>query len=578
MRIAAGEWEDRIKSHFEGIFSAKLEAVTKRFGNCCRCRATEFPSLSQYEKEKNEVGAEEDSSFDTEDKCWDSFEECVKDLLELVEQGETIGVYSPTRLKCYSILLLYRWLISARQHLLVAYHWGDMQKSGPRRLLEEIKILFKSGQREQWNDRYDETYFSSTNTLSIDDIDDYATSRKRKRLGKDGLSIEPEYVTSSGRHVSATRPATPTPDGENESTNDIKGGAKKRRKNGDGSSSTTTPAVSGGSSSHSRKRSRVSATAQAISEISIEGVEGEKLDESGDVVSTEPIPMEHLPPANILETSFANFNNDISLRCLKRIVKVSAETIPVHLLRVIDFYVRALLLLTKRIDETTEWAANLAIQQETMLKKSKSKSRKESVSAVDSTENAVSGFSEDEDYKALLEFEAEASSKDLCCAKRDALQEQIKMVSDWVSKSDDILNGRTKETIDDLQQHIKAGEKMPFSSTAIVSRLKRTLRDANMWISKYEEFCGDDDGKGGVINMQIKELMELLHASEDIKGVDLTDFTNYIERVGEVYCLCRIATHGVMIECEHCNEWYHNECLGLTPSQVLVFNSETMCF
>ena len=94
------------------------------------------------------------------------------------------------------------------------------------------------------------------------------------------------------------------------------------------------------------------------------------------------------------------------------------------------------------------------------------------------------------------------------------------------------------------------------------------MKSAGEWISRWETYCGEEDGNGGLKGTQVKELVELLPESEQIKGVDLSEYKDFIERVGQVYCLCRIATHGVMVECEKCREWYHSVCLGLSQSQV----------
>lgn len=563
MIAAADDWKERINMQFAGSFTVKMNAAAECYVNCCIHRATNYPALLFYETPKDGIISQTNADgIVTENLCWERFEQCMSDLLEMLDEGESTGVYSPTRLKCYTFLLLYRWLSSARQHLTVAYHWGDMQRSGPRRLLEEIRIVFQRTNRERWNEAYAGTYFATTNDMSIDDIDDYSRSRKRKRNKDEGLALEPECITGTHTPVSEDRDAV----------EDISG-TKKRRRNPDGSSSAaefSSATATVGSSVSSRRRGKVTAATQALSEIDISG--------EGDVGSVIPssdvsVTTRTAEAPKILESSFVGTSKDISLNVLRPLMKFNAEIIPEALLRIIDFHVRALLLLSNRIEETQLWSDKLSALQEQM-KKTKSKAKKEGVSLAVNVTGAAAVFLEDDDYKAMMTLSEEAEVLDLCCAKRDALTDQLKQVFDWANLSDSLLAGRTSETVEKLQQHVKLGEKLHFNFAPITALLKAALRDANTWISKYEELCGEDDGNGGVSNMRIKELMELLPASESIKGVDLSDYTSYIQRVGEVYCVCRIATHGVMIECEHCSDWYHNECLSLSSQQIEKYEAD----
>jgi hypothetical protein len=41
----------------------------------------------------------------------------------------------------------------------------------------------------------------------------------------------------------------------------------------------------------------------------------------------------------------------------------------------------------------------------------------------------------------------------------------------------------------------------------------------------------------------------------------------------EVYCLCKQPYAGrFMIQCDHCEEWYHGECVDITPGEAVSLN------
>jgi hypothetical protein len=225
-----------------------------------------------------------------------------------------------------------------------------------------------------------------------------------------------------------------------------------------------------------------------------------------------------------------------------------------------DFYVRCLSFLIKRIDEVSEWSERVAESQKLMIRnKERNKSRRD---------NKITESSDEDDFKMFADLHAEAKSKGFESAKFDTLGQQIDSVSNWVQLSKAIIADDTKLEIEALQAHIKAGERLPFPNQGLLVSLKAYSREAYAWISKYEELCGEDDGKGGVVKQQLNALVELLPSSSSIKGVDLSEYVNYIERTTQVYCMCRLSTHGSMIGCDVCSDWFHAPCLGVSAAQM----------
>ena len=35
-----------------------------------------------------------------------------------------------------------------------------------------------------------------------------------------------------------------------------------------------------------------------------------------------------------------------------------------------------------------------------------------------------------------------------------------------------------------------------------------------------------------------------------------------------VYCYCKDGESGIMINCEKCNKWFHDECIGLSEDDI----------
>lgn len=129
MITVANAWNDQM-TEFMGSFTGQLTSAAERYSECTRGRVTGLPALKFFEG-KHSVTAETvipmgTGGFATELTSWNALETCVATLLEMVDKGEDTGVYSSGRLSGYTTLLLYQWLVSARQYLTVSYHWGDM--------------------------------------------------------------------------------------------------------------------------------------------------------------------------------------------------------------------------------------------------------------------------------------------------------------------------------------------------------------------------------------------------------------------------------------------------------------------
>ena len=374
MVSTASGWDEKM-TEFLNSFGIRLGDVSAQYSQCCISRSTGFPAFSAFEKREGVVG--QDDKVVSESCCWQSMDNLFSQLLEAVSEGEESGVYTKSRLQGYVFLLVYQWLMRAREFMSVAYHWGDMHLSGPRRLLEEIKVLFNDGKRNEWNTFYESTYFSDTNEISIEDINDYARNRKRK---------------ASANRSEANEPSTDVMDESR---------SKKRRKNANGTSSSTAVVAS------SRK------VANENEVLAANGAGGSSVSAIGeDVKSGDDLK----PEVSLLVSSFAKSDKELSMRCLKSILRKKENVvISEALLRIVDFYIRCILMLNQRIEATIKWADDVAKQQELLAKKSRSKSRKDViVSSVDGTES----YTADEDYQSLLALNDQGLNLGFCCSRR----------------------------------------------------------------------------------------------------------------------------------------------------------------
>ena len=60
----------------------------------------------------------------------------------------------------------------------------------------------------------------------------------------------------------------------------------------------------------------------------------------------------------------------------------------------------------------------------------------------------------------------------------------------------------------------------------------------------------------------VKRAQNRLRAGENILEIEISD----------VWCMCRQGENGkFMIQCDSCDEWYHGECVKVTPELAKTF-------
>lgn len=514
----------RLRGNLSEVYSAFVDLVIKG--------STGLPSMRCFESSPQLEGTDHTSIHGNESTIYDKFVNVMKDLGDFISEGESIGIYTLRRLNSYVFLLINEWISAAHQYLHVSYHWGDMDRKIPQKLLKEARHIMSESDSSAFDSFYDSASVfkrSASEKEAIPEIADAESKESAMEVAEEG---------QGGEEASAA---------EKESLDGDLGQRRRKRRLFDDEIGESEIASQHGDS---KRKSRSSAS---ISDAKRRGVKSADTPSIIDDINGQA----QEETGHAKDSSSAANAGIVSLKCLETLPR---DMVPDELRKIIDFYVRCLSFLIMRIDEVSEWSERVAEAQKLMLRnKERTRSRRD---------NKATESSDEDDFKAFVDLLAEAKSKGFESAKFDTLGQQIECASNWFQQSKAIIAGETKLEIEALQAHIKAGEKLPFANQSLLVTLKAYSREAYAWIAKYEEFCGEDDGKGGVVKQHLDALVRLLPTSSSIKGVDLSEYIGYIERTTQVYCMCRLSTHGSMIGCDVCSDWFHAPCLGVSAAQM----------
>ena len=244
-------------------------------------------------------------------------------------------------------------------------------------------------------------------------------------------------------------------------------------------------------------------------------------------------------PANVVYsaskmTHFAAF---------KKLMQANQQILPLHLQRLVDFYVHCLGVLLLRILEADEWASMV---QSIM-------SRSYGAHAGGGGKQCILEVS------CLLEW---AMRRNIESSTRNKLEEAILQVDDWVRKVNAMKrrDANALLEVDELRDFCRAGEKLLVYRPE-ATEMREELRRAKSWIRKLQA-TGIEKGTALTQDLQI-----LLPESETI----CADFSAHVDAIYsavKTYCLCRQAYFGHMVGCDTCDDWYHLPCVGLNKAQA----------
>jgi hypothetical protein len=272
---------------------------------------------------------------------------------------------------------------------------------------------------------------------------------------------------------------------------------------------------------------------------------------------------------------------------------------PLPMVRLIDLWIRWLVIFVKRLDEIEIWKKH-SCQIIANSRKGNSSGSSGSGSGVGMTKSLKklhhtrdhqgheqhqqitakdwhSVILKPEDELSVIKLLSWAKQRNLSCSTRKLIEVRYQNSLDWQQKVTDLLNIKScRVSLEETQLILKeSDDSLLIIYPELLMSLKDHIKRAKAWIQKLEKTVDSTSsgngngtrGGGGTIPITTQELEEIMPETETI-CVDLTTQINNLLQHTKVYCFCREGFHGMMLGCEKCDDWYHTTCLGYTKIQV----------
>ncbi len=146
---------------------------------------------------------------------------------------------------------------------------------------------------------------------------------------------------------------------------------------------------------------------------------------------------------------------------------------------------------------------------------------------------------------------------------------QVRKAHAWMTKYCEMIRSATssdcgirKIELSSIQSLVDEDEELKIELEQVTA-LKHYLQMALDWEKRLKE-SGIERGTA-----KVSDLMLLLQ--EVTSGsflIDMKQHVEVLEQATETYCICREPFEGFMIGCDGCNGWFHDECVGITKTQV----------
>lgn len=147
------------------------------------------------------------------------------------------------------------------------------------------------------------------------------------------------------------------------------------------------------------------------------------------------------------------------------------------------------------------------------------------------------------------------------------VMDEAKKARGWLSKLKKRLRalltkGIGRMSISAVRSLVEEGENIAIDMP-VFDLLKEHMEIASDWESRVLA-SGIESGQARVAN-----LLALLNEYECARLViDLDMHRDVLKSATERYCICRQPFDGLMIGCDHCDDWYHDSCIGMSKERV----------
>ena len=426
--------------------------------------------------------------------------------------------------------------------------WGDSSQQSIMALMDDTKGFISEEVRQGISNRLQGTALSGVSN-SAKEIKELFESSKGDSSSDEGRAFERlQFITESKGKRSLAKPKKDAPPPKKE---EAKVEPKTEEQDGD----------DGGQEGIERRPSRTRVRSSKLSE-DPRGKRGlnsaEKAPKADEVDKDESVKMEVDDDEDAQKDEEEEKEEEEVLDMtrkfapFKKLVSQGLIALPPQIQEVVEFWVRCLGGLLFRIYEVDVWS--------TAAKRT-----------LDRSTGAAVGSPQKRCFEDVLYLLKYSELKGLDGASRQRIEDEVTKFNDWVEKANRMRRRERGRLlmVDDLKVFCKTGEQLMFD-VPVVGEMRAELKKAKSWIARLHA-TGIE--KGTALS---SDLLELLPEAETI-CCNLSTYCSTIHATTKSYCLCRQAYFGLMIGCDHCDDWFHAPCMGIGKLEAETVDKYT-CF